>query len=318
MQTVVDHTVVAIVDEMRLGNFIARRIPDTLDWGKGAIQPQSLFVREDDQRTLLKAVLSSIQPVSDHELPFSSCTDGRIPVKLLNGEGVPVREQMVGADIVSAFYVAECLGASFYKDPKAPVAQRVQDVVTFLKENGLQPSSHIACGAGAGCAAIVANIVVFSKNLQFLKRVQTLLPAGIYDEQLLRDIVRHNDDLLAADAYKDLDVQVFIDAVEQVSGPRAVAELRDDGRGVHGHVEEQIIRIHVPGHAINEGRVAELTAGREVFGVNDSRMEKIARLFGRGNDADYRTVYLALELFADAAHATLAKGLPTYIVEAIS
>lgn len=316
MQIVVDHTDVAIVDEMRLGKLVARRIADTLVWGKGAIQPQSLFAREDDQRTLLEAVLSSIEPVSDQELPYSSCTDGRIPVKLLSGETVPVREQMVGADIVSAFYVAECLGGNFYRDPNAPVAQRVKDVATFLKENGLQPSSHIACGAGAGCAAIVSNIVDFSSDPQFLERVQTLLPEGMYDERLLRSIIQANQELLAKDAYNGLDVQIFIDAVEQVSGQRAVAELKDDGRGVHGHVEEQIIRVRVPGYAINESRVAELTAGREVFGVNDNRIEKIARLFGRGNDADYHTAYLALELFADAAHATLAKDLPTYIIQA--
>jgi hypothetical protein len=44
MQTVVGQTNIAIVDEMRLGKFIARRISDTFAWGEGAIRP-SLYLR---------------------------------------------------------------------------------------------------------------------------------------------------------------------------------------------------------------------------------------------------------------------------------
>ena len=54
--------------------------------------------------------------------------------------------------------------------------------------------------------------------------------------------------------------------------------------------------------------------GRQVFGVNDTRMERLARLFGRGNDQDYRIAAMALEDFASGGHATLAKNVPTYIV----
>jgi hypothetical protein len=317
MQPTINQTVIAIVDELRLGAFMAHRIEDTLAWGQGAIQPQSLFAREDDQRTLLAAVLSSIEPVSEQELAYSSCTDGRIPVKLLSGEAVPVREQMVGADIVSAFYVAESLGASFYKDPAAPVAQRVQDVAQFLQDNGLQPSSHLACGAAAGYAAVMNTIIQRNDTPAFLARIQALLPEGMYDKQLLATLIQGVATRLESGVYEGLAIETFLDAVEQVSGKRAIAELKDDGRGVHGHVEEQIIRVRVPGYAINETKVAELTGGREVFGVNDNRMEKIAHLFGRGNDADYRTAYTALETFADAAHATLARDLPTYIVSRV-
>jgi hypothetical protein len=304
-----------IDNELRLGMFIARRIDDALSWGEGAILPQSSFTSDDDQRALLEAVLANIEQVSEQELPFSACTDGRLPVQLVSGESVPVREQMVGADIVSAFFVAETLGDHFYKDVSAPVVQRVADVAAFLKENGLEPSSHLACGAGAGYAVVVGNLMRFAKNPAFVKRVQTLLPAGTYDDSLFTTVADNSKARLDSDAYHGLSVEVFIDAAKQVSGDHAVAELQDDGRGVHGHVEEQIVRVRVPGYAINETKVAAATSGREVFGVNDNRLEKIARLFGRGNDADYRTALIALEAFADAAHGTLAKDLPTYIVE---
>lgn len=302
---------------IKVGAFMATKVRDDLLWAEGAIQPQSRFNTETDQRTLTEAVLASIEPVSDSELPYSSCTDGRIPVQLANGEKIPVREQMVGADMVSAFYVAEVLGARFYKDVAAPVAARVKEVADFLHENDVLPSSHIACGAGAGFVAIMQNIVRFSADERFVNRRQELIPADVYSAALHDEMIQSVRQCLQLPTrYEGLTAQTFLDAVIAVSGSRAIAELKDDGRGVHGHVEEQIIRIRVPGYAINEAKVAELTGGREVFGVNDVRIEKIARLFGRGNDDDFKMAYMALEDFANAGHGTLAKGLSTWIVEA--
>lgn len=300
--------------QVRVGGLTATLINDDLSWGQGAIQPQAAYPTRDDQKQLIEAVLRSIEPVAETELSYSACTDGRLPVKLLSGETIPVREQMVGADMVSAFYVAEVLGVSFYRDPKAPVADRVADVAAFLHENGLLPSSHVACGAGAGFVAISQNILEFAKDGRYVARLKALLPADVYDEALYGQMLTDSQSRLASNVYEGLSAQTFLDVVENVSGQRAIAELNDDGRGVHGHVEEAIIRLRLDGQAINETKVAELTNGREVFGINDNRIEKIARLFARGNDADYRKAYMALEDFADAGHGTLATGLPTWTV----
>lgn len=290
--------------------FSATKINDDLSWAVGTIQPQATDV--DD--VLLSAVLSSLTRVDDTQLTYSACTDGRVPVRLLSGDVVPVREQMVGADMVSAFYVAETLGPRFYKDPNAPVAERVREVAEFLKENGINPSTHIGCGAAAGFVAVTENAVTFNQDARFIARQKELLPEGVYDEALHAEMLKGNTARLAAGVYEGLTADVFVAAVESVSGKQAIAELKDDGRGVHGHVEEAIVRITVPGVAINEARVAELTDGREVFGVNDTRMQDIAKLFSRGADADYRMALMALEDFADCGHGTLAKDLPTYIV----
>jgi hypothetical protein len=292
----------------------AWRANDKLQWGVGAIQP---LVDGDDvasQQALLEAVLECLEPVDKSELAFSLCTDGRLPAHLNDGQQVPVREQMVGADIVSAFYAAEMLGERFYKDTNAPVADRVADVAAFLKENGLEPSSHVACGAGAGYEAILKNILVFSKNDAYLDRVASAVSATRYSDELQEDIIKATKSLLGANAYEGLSVQTFLDAAEKVSGKHAIAELKDDGRGVNGHVEEAIVRLRRPGFGVNTVKLAEMTDGRQVFVVSDDRMEKLAKLFGRGNDADYYRAYLALENFADAGHGTLAKGLPTWIV----
>ncbi|MEK7152900.1 MAG: hypothetical protein AAB834_03060, partial [Patescibacteria group bacterium] len=305
----------SIADENRVGTLVARQIKDTLDWGEGSILPQSFFNSLMGQQALLDAVLASIEPVTDQEASFSSCTDGRIPLKLMSDEAVPVREQMVGADMVSAFYVAETLGPNFYKNPAASVAERVREVAEFLHDNGIKPSSHIGCGAAAGFTLITENAVRFSANPAYIARIRSLLPAGIYDRAMHDEMLKGNKKRLEANLYEGLTAQTFLDIVEQISGVRAIAELNNDGRGVHCHVEEQIIRVRVPGCAIDEAKVARLTGGREVFGVNDRRLERLARLFSRGNDSDYRKAYMALEDFADTGHGTLAKDLPTYIIE---
>jgi hypothetical protein len=291
--------------------FAARKIIDSLDWGVGAIQPQAAQTGVDG---LVKASLGSLTAVQGDQQQYSACTDGRLPVRLLNGDPVPVREALVGADMVSAFYVAESLGDHFYKDPSAPVADRVREVAEFLQANGIVPSTHVGCGAAAGFVTITENAVKFAEDHRFAARQKALLPAGVYDDDLHAAMLKANSQRLATGVYDGLTADVFLSVVEAVGGQQAIAELQDDGRGVHGHVEEAIMRVQVPGFAIDGAKLAGLTEGREVFEVNDARIERIAKLFGRGTDNDYRIAYMALEDFADCGHGTLAHALPTYIV----
>src|SRR2546421_5952209 len=94
-------TDVSIEGVVMRGGLVARRVADDLSWGEGGIQPQPAYANAAAQRELLETVLSNIESVSEAEAAYSSCTDGRVPVKLLSGEAVPVREQIVGADMVS-------------------------------------------------------------------------------------------------------------------------------------------------------------------------------------------------------------------------
>jgi hypothetical protein len=295
------------------GQFTATPIADDLSWGVGAIQPNAAYAGPAEQRKLLEVVLESLATVNDAELPYSSCTDGRVPIRLQNGEAVPVREQLVGADTMLVFHMAEVLGPRFYKDPAAALADRLKEVASFLQANGLTPCTHISCGAAGSYVAIVQNLVNFATDERFIARQKTLLPEGIYDDDLRQQIAEGYKTRLASDAYKDWSDQLVLDTV-QAGSDRTVAELNDDGRGVHGHVEEQIIRIRPERTAINEAQVIARTAGREVFGVSDARMYHLAELMGRGHDEDYRLALMAAEDFTDGGHGTLAKDLPTYVV----
>lgn len=314
MEPTQSQATISIDDVIVQGRLAARRIADDLSWGDGAIRPLPEKMSVENQKALIRAVLGHIEPVDSHELAYSSCTDGRFPIRLQSGEKVPVREQLVGADMVSAFYVAESLGASFYKDPEAPVADRVIDVAEFLHENGLLPSSHVACGAAAGFVTITKNVIRYSKNPEYIARLKELLPEGAFDANLHAKMVQDNSIRLNAHRYEGLTADTFLAAVEKVSGTHAIAELRDDDRGINGHMEEAIMRVQIPDSAINEAAVTDETGGRQVFGVNDSRMERLARIFARGDDKDYHVAIMALEDFASSGHGTLAKGLPTYLV----
>jgi len=315
MQANQSDTPVSLNEVITRSGLAARRLADDLSWGEGAIQPLAEHAGHEQELELVNAVLDAIEPVSEAEKAYSSCTDGRLPVQLQNGEPVPVREQAVGADMVSAFFVAEVLGPRFYADPSAPVNERISEVAEFLKENGLLPSSHIACGAAAGFVTIVQNILRYSKQPSYILRLQALLP-GMYDPALHKSLLLDLRKLLDTGAYNSLTPDMFLQAAQEVGGRRAVAELKDDGRGVRGHVEEAVMRVQVPGRALNTAKLAVATGGREVFGVNDNRMERLARLFARGNDQDYKAARIALEDFASSGHGTLAKGLPTYLITA--
>lgn len=298
-------------------SFVARRIDDTLTWGKGDIRPDPAHATIDAQRHLLDVVLDSLAVVNRSEMHYSACTDGRVTIRLHNGEAVPVREQLVGADTMVVFHMAEVLGPRFYKDPKAPLASRLAEVATFLRDNGLMPCTHIGCGAAAAYAQITQNLIAFTKDKRFIARQKLLLPGGVYSEELRQKITAGYQKRIDEGAYKTWSDALVTDAVHRVSPDRAIAELNNDGRGVHGHVEELIVRIQIADVATNELQVIARTHGREVFSVNDKRMHRLAELMGRGHDEDYRLALMAAEDFTDGGHGTLAKNLPTYVITTV-
>jgi hypothetical protein len=306
----------AVTEEIHVGNFVARRINDGMEWGEGNIVPPEEYDTPEAQRELIGRALESIEEVRPDQRAASACTDGRRPLRLLNDEEVPVRKQLVGGNLTSAFYAAEALGKRFYPDPTMPVAQRVMYVAEFLKANGKLPSGHIQCGAATNFGVVSANVPRFVQHESglFVPRAQLLLPEGTYDAGLHAQMMQGNVQRAQDGAYGDLTPQMFVDAIERVAGRGALAELNDDGRGVHGHVEEDILRLRVGDRAINEAKLADLTGGREVFGVNDDEMDAIAELFGRGRDEDYKIARMAIEDFANAGHGTLAKRLSTWLV----
>lgn len=235
---------------------------------------------------------------------------------LADGEPVPNREKLTGADALVAFFMAEALGSRFYGDPNAPIDQRVLQVFSFLHERGIKPSTHDKCGAAGGFIGIVQNAIQLAQNQSYIERQRLLLPLDVYEEKLADDVRETYKRRLAVDAYKDYDAALITEAVQKISGPHAIAGLRDDGRGVHGHVEEAIVRITIPGVSCSVNNLAEATSGREVFAINDTRRTMLAHQFGRGNDTDYRIAEIAGEDFIDAGHGTLASNLPTILVAA--
>lgn len=306
-----------ITNEVQSGTIVAQRIYDRMDWGVGDIRPIAEFANPTAERALVVASIDSLEEVAATEEGLGACTDSRRPRQLLNGEPVPVRKQQAGANVVSSFFVAESLGAigMFYKDPSAPLPQRVNEAVEYMADNGQWPSGHMSCGAGEQYGPVAANIPRFGRLDTFRRRGRFFLPEGIYDAALERGMMADYQQRAERGDYDELNNAMFLAAVERVSGRRAIAELEDDGRGVHGHVEEIVLRMRIGNRALNTARLAEITGGRQAFAINDDEMDKTASIISQENQGDGRVAQIArmaIEHHVNGAHGTLGKNLPTW------
>jgi hypothetical protein len=286
-------------------------LEETRGWQEGAINPGTL----DAERLqyLAEGVMGSLQAVATAEFPYSDCTDGRFRLNLQSGELVPVRQQLVGADTVTALVMAEALGPRFYGNDKAKPRERVQQVVQFLGDNGLEPSTHESCGAAGGLVPVLTNMVKFSANPNFQNRQREFVPG--FDQGIYERTISTFGNRLSSGLYEGYsDAHVTEAVLGRPNGSRAVARYRDDGTGVKGHRESFIVRLVDIDEALNPNQLAEITGGAQVFGMNDKRMAKLAELFGRGHDEDYLTALTAAEAFSDAGHGTLGSNLQTLTI----
>lgn len=298
--------------EFTNGLYVAELAPlsETTGWQEGSIDPGELS--DEQLGPIIEAMLDSLGEVDPAELAFSDCTDSRYRLQLQNGLLVPNRQKLVGADTVTALVMAESLGRRFYGNDKATPAERVDEVTQFLLDNGIMPSTHGGCGAAGGFVAVLRNAVRFSVQPNFQNRQRRFVPVfdqGISDKTI--KTVAHRLDSGLYEGYSD---NLITDAVLKYTGPAGIAQYRDDGRGVKGHTELLIARIEGTDEALDVNALADATNGGQAFSVNDTRLEKLASLFGRGHDEDYVTAYTAGEAFSDAGHGTLGRNLRTVTI----
>lgn len=300
--------------ESKNGLYVAHFIQGRMEgWGMGAINAENPLDL-DSEETLAQQVVDSIKPVTEEEQSYSDCTDGRFREKLEDGGEVPNREKLVGTDFLTSFYIAEALGSRIYENPRASTEERVTDVAERLKKNGFLPSAHFACGAMSAFVPVSQNAINFAQNPLYVERQRSLLPVGVYDEELHSQMLRDASQRLEMGRLKDYDPHKVLEIVSAVSGNHAIISVRNDGTGVDGHNERMIVRQVPSGAAVDINALAEASGGGQVLSINDARLWKLARIFGRGEDTDYRIACMAAEDFTDAAHGTLARNMPTLVV----
>jgi hypothetical protein len=215
-----------------------------------------------------------------------------------------------------AFVMAEALGPRFYGNEKATVEERIDEVCAFIK-----PSTHNGCGAAGGLVPVLNNLVRFATttdNSNFIERQKKFVP--VYNAGLFSRMVQSMGARIAAGAYEGYSDALVTTAVKKYTGDHAVANYRDDGRGIKGHRERAIARIQgVSGITINANMLAGMDEENpQVFVNNDARLERLASMFGRGHDEDYATAYMAGEAFSNAGWGTLGKNLPTIILRPVA
>lgn len=306
------------------GKYMAEFLPYSTAWMVGGIQGRS-FAGDDEREAMARLIMDCIEPVSAGQAGYSTCTDGRRRVKLLDGStAVPVREQMVGTDTMGAFVAAEALGERFYDKQTelyASVVVRLNRVIDFMLQNGLRPTAHIGCGAAGGFTGVMSRATQFINSADYTARLQAVMPAGTYDSVLHRFIVGGYQSRLDSNVYEGYYDGLVTEIVREKVGEEAVECYLDDGRGVHGHCEQAVVYLDntIRGVALDPNKLANGT-GLQVFGVNASRMHELARIFSRsGADRmDYVTALVAIHDFAAAGHGTLAHSMETVIVRNVA
>lgn len=292
--------------------FTARRIGDRLDFAVGSIGADAL--RTDESETArMQDVIDRVVEVAPTQQRHSNCTDGRMPDVLDNGAPVPVRPQTVGENLGLGFYVMEGLGLL----PKGiPADEGVFWSAHELKEMGFVPDAHRACAACLGYVTVKENGVRFDGDLRFHRRQMQTMGAGAYDSGTQYSLMdRQRAQLKKPGYYNNLTLDTFLDAATAIAGPEAVGSYVDDGRGVHGHVEDAVALLKTPGYAI-DNRALNATGG-EVFGGNLDVIDNMAaaivqryggRLFGPARQLGYT--------FTNSGHGTLlTPDSPTWVVE---
>jgi hypothetical protein len=263
--------------------------------------------------------LNNIVEVAPEYRNTSTCTDGRERIGLEDGsEPVPISEQLVGASAVSGFVVAEALGEKFYGERvNLPVSERLRYSLDFMTGNGERVKTHVACGAAAGLVAVQANVIRFVDNKGYKDRLSAIMPEGIYDERILRADAVATQQRLERDVYDGYSDALVTDHVREIGGSRMVERYLDDGKGVHGHVESAIVVVgeDIADAAISQNGLA-WAVGKQVFGVNNSKADKLAQMFSNGGDDEeaYVRAWHAIANFGSAGHGTLGKGQETWLV----
>jgi hypothetical protein len=278
-------------------------------------------------------VLESVEPIPEGEAKAAECTDGRRRIALLDGSSVPVRPQMAGANLGTAYYIVKTLGLV---PPGLSPRGEVMWTGEVLTDLGYVTCAHHGCAACAGHLQVRRNVVEFGKDKRFIARKRLLLPQGVFDQDLHNEMMAQAAAQLAQETEGPV-LQDFLDAARYRGGERAISVLLNDKRGYEGHVEGGIARVRVSGYAINERTFALLTGGRinteapsqyvaggdEVFGQNDVEAWQLAvdlaRYLYQGQSRMdsatlERAALMAGEDWASGVHGTVARDIPTWVI----
>jgi hypothetical protein len=313
------------------GKLVGEFLDDDPYWMQGNITGDFQIDDEATRQQVVLAALDAIEPTnSNSSLNETTCTDGRYRLGTIGtGRHMGVAEQLVGSSLLTGFVAAEALGDKFYNGSSgvradSPIKQRFDYAADYFAANGELISAHVGCGGVEGLLPVTINSLTFVQSVEFLNRSMQLMPEDVYDLSIIE--AQREATLRAIDngAYLGYSHHLAVDAAIRHSGEDAVESLLNTGRGVHGHVEDFIVRLdhRLGGVALSPNRLNLSKIGVEedrtvqAFGINGSSLERLALTLSNGGDNEqvYREAWNAMEVFTDSAHGTLANKLPTLVV----
>lgn len=264
----------------QIGDLLVTPMADNLEWGLGRIEG-SLHQPTITQR-VAKLAVASLQEVAASEEGITTCTDGRLPLLLLNSRLHPVRRQLLANNLGTGVMMAEFLGGDFYEDPTAPVHERFEIVADRLtqgeeetRETGKAPTFGIAssplahdaekaphktqesdqipairlaahedCGGLAQFPAIMTNAVQFARSNKGLRSRTEEVLVDEFNPDTFYDLTNRLGNHVDAQAYSRYGSDLGWGIVQRRTGHEGLMQLHNTGPdGVHGHQEKIILWV---------------------------------------------------------------------------
>ncbi len=301
------------------GLYIVENISRPADWMEGDILG-TVFEDDTHRVEVALAVADGIETVEPGQAAYKTCTDARYRIGLADGEStVPVRGQLVGSSAISGFRAAAALGSDFFPDKIDTLDERIRYVFDAMRDGGQIASTHLNCGAAGNFVTVMNNELRFAANDNFVAGLRDIMPEDMYDPKIHDKVLAGLKECMGRNAYAGYSDEMILRAVLARPGEdgQAVEKYLDDGRGVHGHREQARVRLadSLGGVALSPNVLAD-THDFQVFGVNGSSVDTVAKIFSNDGDIEeyYLTARLAIESFTAAGHGTLGRNLETWLV----
>ncbi len=259
--------------------------------GEGKI---SSDIEDKGVASLIEQLRECLTPVT-HD-GYAACIDGRYAKRLMNGQSVPVRVRKAGGSM--APFAATCIakGPLFTTFSRDASSQEIYEgVVNFQLSHSKRESGHVdefgpSCGAANGAAAHADAVVRKTKEMS---QVITALLPEFNPADLTKD---HTACVEGAMEFKDSlrsshwDGPAIVQAAAQ-RDPAGIAILRGEHNDLHGHREQGLLIVDIPGYSIDQDILKEEKLG-EWFVWNLDETKHDARLEAI-DEASYRRLCVA-------------------------
>lgn len=280
-------------------NYVGR-----IDFGRGNIDASGV-TKEEAMRQAGIVLKEGLIPQGDYRGQYGGCMDGRD--NYLDETGAPFepRPKVIGGPVVFGWTVASIGGFSMLRASAEPLKQ-FDAVAERLVEAGYLPGMHDECGMARGLASVLRSYQEFYAQVASLAGDEAVELAK--NKRLVMSVksgLRETIGLLDAKG-KTMTEPAMQSVVRDIGGPKALIRLRTDPKHPnHGHEEELLLRLRLPGFKIDKPLV--IKRGVKAFYSNEEYARALVEVLAQTEEERDRGLIIADHLPL-AGDATLGNG----------